>query len=151
MMFTKADSLRGLKRKAPLKEGQHAREFIRAKGKIGQAWGPVRAKFLKGLFNKALGTGVRPRVDDAGWECVYVDRVCMQGEAVIGQIKRRTGAGGRMLYRTPGSEVGHKMGFNQSRRPDLRHDESVLELQSFRYNRFYEPTHRTKSVNEEEA
>ena len=151
MMFTKSDSLRGLKRKDRLRPGQHARKFIRSKGRIGLLWEPFRQKALTKFFNESLSAGERPTVTEAGWEVLDCPRRALENESPIGQVWRRADMQGRYTYKSPGSEVGHKVGHNVSRQPEARHDINAVELQSFRYNRFYEPTHRTKSGQEDQS
>jgi hypothetical protein len=151
MTYTKADSLRGLKHKDRLKKGQHARKYIRAKGRIGNLWAPFQQKALKAWFDAAVAGGQAPLAMPSGHEVVTVFRKHVENEPDWGLIGRRTNAFGGEDFKGFGIEVGHRLGCNVSRHPEFRHDFDKAEPQSWRYNRLYEPTHRTKSTEEDGA
>jgi hypothetical protein len=142
--ITKAYLTRGLKHKDRLKKGQHARKYIRKQGRIGNLWKPFQQKALKTWFDAEMAKGQKPRMMPGDYEVVTVFRKHVENEPDWGLIGRRINAFGGTEFKGFGIEVGHKLGSNVSRHPELRHDLDAVEPQSWRFNRLYEPTHRTK-------
>lgn len=113
-----------------LRPGQRARAPIRKAGKIARLNEAFRVRTLARWFDRELGAGQRPRVDEAGREWVQVQRDHLPGEVDHGFIRRRVGMGGRMIYKGEGIQVGHRVGMQKARRPDLRTNDDAVAPQS---------------------
>ena len=138
-MFTKADSLRGLKRKDRLRPGQRARQPLKVKGKYGKLWDAFAQRMYKRWFDEELGKGQLPELDEKGREnVVRVFKHCMSGEWPAGHIRRWVGTGGIHHYQSPDGCVAHDEGHGKDRRPDQRCDPSVVSFSSRRWNAWLE-------------